>query len=100
MASEHPPVIAGISIICPHCRWAETDDFEVLDLDEVHVITCESCTQRYHLVIAECERCGDETVLTWPTVPTPAQITQASCTRCGGRLIKYDDDPRSTGAGR
>lgn len=100
MSLEHPPAVAGISIICPRCGRAETDDFEVLDLDEIHVVACEACKRRFHLLIAECEHCGDETVTTWPAVPTPTQITQASCTRCGSRLIEYDDDSPPLGAGR
>ncbi len=100
MDLEDPPALAGISIICPHCGLAETDDFEVLDLDEIHLIGCDGCKQRFRLVIAECGRCGDETVLTWPTIPTPAQIRQASCARCGSRLIEHDDDSHTMGAGR
>ncbi|HMN76439.1 MAG TPA: hypothetical protein PKC97_10265 [Burkholderiaceae bacterium] len=100
MDLEYPPTLAGIRIICPYCGRAETDDFEVLNLDEIHVIGCDGCKQRFHLVIAECGRCGDETVLTWPTVPTPAQIRQASCARCGNRLIEHDNDPHTTGEGR
>jgi transcription elongation factor Elf1 len=100
MDLENPPEIAGIAITCPHCGRVETDDFEVLNLDEVHAITCDGCKQRFHLVIAECSRCGDETVLTWPTIPTPAQIRQASCARCGSRLIEHDDDSHTMGAGR
>jgi len=100
MDLENPPEIAGIAITCPHCGRVETDDFEVLNLDEVHAITCDRCKQRFHLVIAECSRCGDETVLTWPTAPTPRQVTQASCARCGSQLIDHDDDSHTMGAGR
>ena len=47
--------------------------------------------------IAECEHCGDETVLTWTTVPTPAQIRLAMCVHCGNRLNEHADDIRADG---
>ena len=100
MDLENPPENAGIVITCPHCGRVETDDYEVLNLDEVHAIACDGCKQRFHLVIAECWRCGDEAVLTWPTVPTPVQLRQASCARCGSRLTDHDDASHTMGAGR
>jgi transcription elongation factor Elf1 len=53
MDLENPPEIAGIAITCPHCGRVETDDFEVLNLDEVHAITCDGCKQRFHLDLAD-----------------------------------------------
>ena len=76
---------SAISIICPHCGVAERDEFELLDMDEIHALTCASCHQRFHLMIFECERCGEETALTWSDVPTPDQIRGATCADCGHR---------------
>jgi transcription elongation factor Elf1 len=98
MDLEDPPQFADIGITCPHCGRVETADFEVLNLDEVHAITCDACKRRFHLEIAECGRCGNETVLGLSTTPTPAMIRQASCTRCGSRLIEHDDDFHTMGA--
>ena len=100
MDLEEAPSFAGVSISCPYCGVAEVDDFEVLAPDEMHVLACGACKQSFHLIIAECEHCGDETVLAWPTVPTPAQIRQAMCMHCGNRLNEHDDRIWATDAGR
>jgi transcription elongation factor Elf1 len=100
MDLEDIPALAGISIACAHCGVAEVDDFEVLAPDEMHVLACSACKQSFHLIIAECEHCGDETVLSWPVVPTPAQLRQAMCIHCGNRLIEHDSDACTKDAGR
>lgn len=97
MEHDVAPVIAGISIVCPGCGAVEPEDFEVLDLDEMHAITCDACKRRFHLMIAECEVCGSESALTWVDVPTPDQIKLATCYHCGDRLTVHGDDLRSMG---
>ena len=100
MDLDEAPSFAGISITCPHCGVAEIDDFEVLALDEMHALACDACKRRFHLMIAECENCGEESVLTWTSVPTPAQIRLATCVHCGNRFTNHDDDIRSMDRGR
>jgi len=97
---DEAPALAGISIICPHCGAAEIDDFELLELEEMHAVGCDACKRRYHLTIVECEDCGEENVLTWTTVPTPGQIRLAACVHCGNRLTDHADDIRTVGRGR
>ena len=99
MDLDETPAIAGISIICPHCGAAEIDDLEVLASDEMHAVACDTCRRRFHLTIAECKRCGEETVLTWTNVPTPAQFMLATCGHCSNRLTDHDDDLRTVGRG-
>ncbi len=71
MDLDEAPALAGISITCPHCGRVDVDDFELLDLEEMHAVACDACKRQYHLTIAECDHCGEESVLTWTTVPTP-----------------------------
>jgi len=92
--------IACLSFACPHCGATEVDDLEVLTLDEVHALGCDACKRRFHLLIAECNACGEESVLTWTTTPTPTQIRSATCTRCGELLTDHADDIRSMGSDR
>ena len=69
-------------------------------LDEMHAVTCDACKHRFHLLIAECESCGDETVLTWTSGPDAGQIGHATCVHCGNRLNDHADDIRTMVAGR
>lgn len=100
MDLDDSPKIACISFACPHCSAVEIDDFEVLDADEMHVVRCGACKSRFHLLIAECDNCGEECVLTWPAVPAPSQISSAACGRCGWRLFDHAEDLRDVGPGR
>jgi len=100
MDLDEAPAIAGISITCPHCGRVDVDDFELLDLEEMHAVACDACKRQYHLTIAECDHCGEESVLTWTTVPTPEQISLATCVHCGNRFSNHADDIRSVGRGR
>ena len=100
MDLDEAPAIGGISITCPHCGRVDVDDFELLDLEEMHAVACDACKRQYHLTIAECDHCGEESVLTWTTVPTPEQISLATCVHCGNRFSNHADDIRSVGRGR
>lgn len=100
MDLDEAPALAGICITCPYCGRVDADDFEVLDLEEMHVVACDACKRQYHLTIAECDHCGEESVLTWTTVPTPGQISLATCVHCGNRFSNHADDIRSVGRGR
>jgi DNA-directed RNA polymerase subunit RPC12/RpoP len=90
-------IVAGINIVCPHCGATEADDLEVLDLDELHAIRCVACKRRIHLMIAECLKCGEESVLSWTAVPTPSEIKSAACVRCGSPLTDHGSDVRTLG---
>ena len=100
MDLDEASAMVGISIVCAHCGAAETDDLEVLPSDEMHAVTCDACKRRFHLLIAECESCGEETVLTWTAVPTPDEIGLATCVHCGNRLHDHADDIRTMVRGR
>jgi transcription elongation factor Elf1 len=100
MDLDEAPAFAGIRITCPHCGRVEIDDFELFDLEEMHAVACDACKRQYHLTIAECENCGEESVLTWTSVPTPGQISLATCVHCGNRFTNHADDIRSVGRGR
>lgn len=93
------PASAGVNIVCPHCGATEVDELEVLDLDEVHAIRCDACKRRFFLLIAECEKCGEESVLSWPAVPTPSEIKFAACVRCGNPLNDHGSTVRTLGQG-
>lgn len=100
MDLDAPPETACLSFACPHCGAIEVDDLEVLAQDELHLVRCDSCSRRFHLLLAECDGCAEECALTWITIPTPSQIRSAICTRCGEPLTDHADDLRSLGSGR
>jgi transcription elongation factor Elf1 len=100
MDLDESPEIACLSFACPHCGAIEVDDLEVLMLDELHALGCAACRRRFHLLLAECNHCGDETVETWTGVPTPNQIRSATCHRCGELLTHHADDLCSMGSGQ
>ena len=100
MDLDDSPEIACLSVACPHCGAIEVDDFEVLTLDEIHAVGCDACRRRFHLLLAECNHCGDETVVTWASVPIPSQIRSAMCKRCGELLTDHAGDLRSLGSGQ
>lgn len=98
MDLDEPPETACLSFACPHCGATEVDDFEVLTPDEMHVLGCDACKRRFHLLLAECDICAEECVLTWTAVPSPSQIRSATCHRCGEPLLtNHVDDLRSLG---
>lgn len=97
MDLDQSSAYTGIKIICPHCNAVEIDDLELLSLDEMNVITCDACRSRFHLTIAECETCGEESVLTWAAVPMPDQIRFATCLHCANRLNDHGDYLRPMG---
>lgn len=100
MDLDDSPDISCLSFACPHCGVIEVDDLEVLTHDELHALRCGACKCRFHLLLAECDSCGEECVLTWTAVPTPYQIRSATCTRCGEPLTDDADDIRGLGPGR
>lgn len=100
MDLDEPPETACLSYACPHCGAVEVDDFEVLAPDEMHVLGCDACKRRFHLLLVECSNCAEECVLTWTAVPTPSQIRSATCHRCGEPLTDHADDLRRLGTGR
>ncbi|MBE2244989.1 MAG: hypothetical protein IAE86_19710 [Burkholderiaceae bacterium] len=100
MNLDELPEVACLSFACPRCGAIEVDDFEVLTQDDMHVIRCDACRQRFYLLITECNRCAEECVLTWADVPTPSEIGSAICHRCGEPLTNHADDFRSLGSGR
>ena len=81
-----------LRIICPHCRCGEQDDYEALDADEVHVLRCSGCGDRFHLLIAQCPSCTDESAITWPGAPTPDEIRGARCSHCKSRVCADDQN--------
>lgn len=99
MDLDEPPETACLNFICPHCGATEVDELEVLVHDEIHVIACDACKRRFHLLLADCHRCDEECVVTWTNVPTPSQIRFAMCNRCGEPLTDHADDLRSLGSG-
>ncbi len=100
MDLDEPAETACLSFACPHCGAIEVDDFEVLTLDEMHMVGCDTCKRRFHLLLAECDNCAEECAVTWAAVPTPSQIRSAACHRCGGPLSNHADDLRGLDPGR
>ena len=88
---QEPFAVAGLRVMCPHCAAVERDEYEALDADEVHAIRCAGCGERFHLLIAECPDCAEESVITWPGVPTPDDIRGARCSHCNARVTKHDE---------
>lgn len=84
---QEPFAYTSLRITCPNCAAVERDDYEVLDDDEVLAIKCGSCGEPFHLLIAECNRCSEESTVTWPDVPTPEEIRAAPCSYCNARVF-------------
>lgn len=100
MNLDEPAETACLNFACPHCGTTEVDELEVLVSGEIHLVGCDACKRRFHLLLAECDRCAEECVLTWTTAPTRSQIRSATCSRCGEPLTDHADDLRSLGSGR
>jgi transcription elongation factor Elf1 len=93
MDDSTPPdqaTAGGLGILCPGCGHIEADEYEVLDANDVHAIRCSACGLRFHLLLAECPRCEEETPITWPDVPTPSAIRQLRCSHCDASLIQHE----------
>lgn len=88
---------SALQVVCPQCRHAEVDDLELLSIDEIHALTCDSCACRFHLALFECAHCGEETALVQVSVPTPAEMRAASCRYCGHPLLDDGQDLRPVG---
>jgi transcription elongation factor Elf1 len=97
MDLDESPETACLSFACPHCGAIEVDDFEVLAPDKMYVLGCDACKRRFHLLLAECVYCAEESVLTWAAVPTPSEIRSAACRRCGEPLTDHVDELRGLG---
>ena len=51
---------SALRVVCPQCGHSEIDDLELLAGDEVHALTCEVCSCRFHLALFECAHCGGD----------------------------------------
>lgn len=91
MESEFAMAKASIWFRCPHCCANEADDFEALNPADVYAVNCAACRQRFHLMILECDQCGEETALTWGATPTPEELGGAICAHCGHRQTSDED---------
>lgn len=54
-----------MEIVCPHCKHADVDDWEMLDVGMNGPMTCEACSQVFQMLVWECEGCEDEVASTW-----------------------------------
>ena len=97
MNLDEPAETACLNFACPHCGATEVDELEVLVQGEIHLVGCDACRRRFHLLLAECGGCAGESVLTWTTLPTPSQIRSATCNCCGEPLTDHAEDLRCLG---
>jgi transcription elongation factor Elf1 len=97
---QEPLAESCLRVVCPHCRWVERDEYEVLDADEVHVLRCGGCGERFHLLVAECAICTEESAITWPGVPTASDIRGARCSHCDARVFADEQSPVDMGKPR
>jgi transcription elongation factor Elf1 len=88
---QEPFADACLRVTCPHCSSVERDEYEVLEADEVHVLRCGGCGERFYLLLAECPGCTEESAFTWPGVPTPDEIGGARCSHCNARVCADDE---------
>lgn len=82
---------------CPHCGAVEQDPYEVLEADDVHALRCEACGRQFHLLIAECPACAEESIITWSEVPPPEALRYVRCLHCDARWLPYEEDIRGLG---
>jgi transcription elongation factor Elf1 len=71
-----------LQVACPRCGHAADDDFEVVDQNRGEAMRCSSCDLRFHFLVKECERCGDETVFRWILEPTATTLDALACASC------------------
>ncbi len=74
-----------LAVQCPFCRHEHTDDFECLDSGRLDSLRCENarCNERFPFLFRECLACGEESVFSWKTVPTPQALAGLFCGHCG-----------------
>lgn len=86
-----------ISYSCPHCGTVDADAYEVLSMNETHLLACDGCRSRYCVVLLECPACGEEAAPTWSTAPARSQLRKLACARCNHALIDDEVELRSMG---
>ena len=74
-----------LTLKCPFCGHAYTDDYECLESGPPDLLRCENrgCGGQFAFLIRECTECGEESVFTWKALPASETLTLLSCNRCG-----------------
>lgn len=83
----------GPALACPHCGFAHTDPWEVLEqnrLDEMH---CGECRKPFAFALMECDHCGAEKGFTWAHRPADATLDLLNCESCGRLYRQADESP-------
>jgi transcription elongation factor Elf1 len=79
-----------LSVTCPHCGHAETDDYEVLESDSLHRMHCAECEDHFHFAVMECISCGAECLFTWMQEPARAAIDDLVCPECKRSYVEHE----------
>ena len=76
-----------ITLLCPFCALAYTDDLELLETGVIGSMRCENwvCEREFTYLIAECSACAEESVFVWTKPPTE-EPRNLWCTHCGASL--------------
>lgn len=95
-------LVAGtaLEIRCPRCGHVEADDYEALGVNLIHGLACPACGRRFHLLVAECPVCEEETSITWPDVPDPVELRRLRCFHCDARINQDEEALRPMEPGR
>jgi len=67
---------------CAHCGHREDDGYESLDDQALLDIHCSGCRRAYVIAVLECDHCGEESLFSWTSSPTPDQFAQLNCVGC------------------
>ncbi len=79
-----------MEIVCPYCRHAEADAFELFEPNEFHDdFVCVACLQPFAAFITNCIRCDFEEAMTWPVDARPASL-DLPCANCGYLEVHSD----------
>ena len=84
-----------LTLRCPHCGLGHDDDYECLDTGVAGTMTCAdpACRQQFSFLLRECLECGEESVLTWKSMPAAETLALLSCNHCGAPF----DEPAPEG---
>jgi hypothetical protein len=71
-----------LSVKCPHCGYAEDDDYESIADEQVLGLHCAQCGGAFHFVVMACDACGTECLFTWLSQPSAEQCADLVCEAC------------------
>lgn len=80
----------SLQVECPHCGHLEDDEWESLDNDQLHQVRCANCGHTFHIGIAECTVCGNESVFSWASRPMSDWMSRQRCTGCSRPLHDHE----------